>query len=362
MRVLFAQAHPRDARLGSPKSVLRLGAALARLGIDVRYLFAGDQPDPLPGPRGRELGFPLLVARAVRAWPCDVLDAASSSGVLWALRRRVRQHPPAVVARVLGLEHTAWARTRPYERLTWRYRLWAECVRLPLVALALRAADRVACLSQADAHAVVGRGWQPAERVAVIPPGIDQALLEAPDDAPRAGALYVGAWTARKGADVLVRAYVLARRACPDLALTLAGTWQPAERVLAAFPSAVRDGVRVLPPLAEEDLQTCYQQHALLLLPSRYEGFGLVVLEALASGLPVVATRTGGAADLVVDGVNGYLVPPNDPVALAQAWLSVANDAARRRRMGAAARATARPYTWERAAEQTLALYNATLS
>lgn len=355
--MLLAAPHPRDERLGSPKAVLRLGAALSRLGIEVRYLFAGERPDPLPGPRGRELGFPLLVVRAVCEERYDVLDAASSAGLLWALRRRRSPRPPAVVARVLGLEHSAWAATRRSERLTWRYRFWSERVRLPLVALANRSADRVACLSQADARAVVARGWQPATRVAVIPPGVDRALLDARSDGPRAGALYVGAWTARKGVDVLIRAYVLARRARPDLALTLAGTWQPAERLLAAFPAAVRDGVRVLPPLPEAELHACYRRHAVLLLPSRYEGFGLVVLEALASGLPVVATRTGGAADLLVDGVNGYLVEPNDPVSLAQAWLAVVGDSGRWTRLADGARATAQPYTWERAAEQTAALY-----
>lgn len=337
--------------------MLRLGAALARLGVEVRYLFVGDRPDPLPGPRGRELGFPLLVARAACGERYDVLDAASSAGLLCALRRRLAPCPPAVVARVLGLEHSAWTATRGHERLTWRYRFWSERVRLPLVALATRAADRVACLSRADASAVVARRWQPAARVAVVPPGVDGPLLDSRDEGPRAGALYVGAWTARKGADVLVRAYALARRARPGLTLTLAGTWQPAARLLGAFPAAVRDGVRVLPPLSEDELHTCYRRHAVLLLPSRYEGFGLVVLEALASGLPVVATRTGGAADLIADGANGYLVEPNDPIALAQAWLAAVGDAARWVRLADAARATARPYTWEKAAEQTAALY-----
>ncbi len=92
--------------------------------------------------------------------------------------------------------------------------------------------------------------------------------------------------------------------------------------------------------------------------PSLAEGFGLVLVEALAAGLPVVATRVGGAEELITPGVNGFLVPPADPEALAAAILNVLTlDPTALTAMRAAARQTAARFDLTHTAAQTLALY-----
>jgi phosphatidylinositol alpha-1,6-mannosyltransferase len=95
----------------------------------------------------------------------------------------------------------------------------------------------------------------------------------------------------------------------------------------------------------------------------RFEGFGLVYLEAGAAGLPVIGTTGCGAEDAIHDGVTGLLLPPSQVTdALPGAIIALLSDPARAARMGAAGRAWARTQTWARAAQQTLALYAAAAS
>jgi alpha-1,3-rhamnosyl/mannosyltransferase len=107
----------------------------------------------------------------------------------------------------------------------------------------------------------------------------------------------------------------------------------------------------------DQDLAAFYRGAALTVLPSVHEGFGLPVLEAMASGTPVVATRGGNLADLAAKAA--VLVPSNDAPALAQAISQLLHDRAERARLAAAGPTTAARYTWQRTAEMTVAVYEA---
>jgi glycosyltransferase involved in cell wall biosynthesis len=105
-------------------------------------------------------------------------------------------------------------------------------------------------------------------------------------------------------------------------------------------------------------LEGLYRRAAIFVLPSRSEGFGVVVAEAMAFGKPVVASRVGGLAELVDDGVTGILVPPRRPDLLRGALDQLLADADLRRRMGAAGRERITALcSWERVTDLTLATY-----
>jgi len=155
-------------------------------------------------------------------------------------------------------------------------------------------------------------------------------------------ALFVGRLEPRKGIDVLLAA---ARRALveePRLHLDLAGTIPDRTMPWRFFRSCdapdARGRVRFLGRVDDRTLQELYAGCDFFVAPSRYESFGLVYLEAMAHGKPVIACRAGGPERVVRDGETGLLVPPADPEALAAALLRLAGDGDLRRRMGAEAR------------------------
>jgi glycosyltransferase involved in cell wall biosynthesis len=106
-----------------------------------------------------------------------------------------------------------------------------------------------------------------------------------------------------------------------------------------------------------------YERAAVVVCPSRREGFGVVCAEAMAHGRPVVACAVGGLLDLVVDGETGLLVPTRDPLALRAALERLLGDAELRRRLGEAGRARARAaFSWERSTRLTVRAYEDVLA
>ena len=109
--------------------------------------------------------------------------------------------------------------------------------------------------------------------------------------------------------------------------------------------------------MPHDKLRIIYDRAGIFLFPSFFEGFGKAFLEAMSRGACVVATRVGGPADVIDDGVDGVLIEPGDAGALAEAALVFMNDGDRARRMSAAAIETARRYSWERVAVETAEFY-----
>lgn len=134
----------------------------------------------------------------------------------------------------------------------------------------------------------------------------------------------------------------LAGAVAPDLAPILRGTPVPARRLGA---------------LSHADLADLYRRASVFVLPSVEEGMALSVLEAMASGLPVVVTPNTGAADLIEHGREGLVVPARDPEALARAMLELYEDEPKRRAMGEAAAETARRWTWDAYGDRVVDAY-----
>jgi glycosyltransferase involved in cell wall biosynthesis len=159
--------------------------------------------------------------------------------------------------------------------------------------------------------------------------------------------LYSGRLTREKGADLLADAFLAAHARDPRLHLVLAGGG-PEEPALRA---RVGEHATFLGWLEGDALADAYAGADLFLFASRTDTFGQVLLEAQASGLPVVAVAEGGPCSIVVDGVTG-LLRPADATALADAVVALASDPGARARLAGAARAAVAERTWDRALER----------
>jgi glycosyltransferase involved in cell wall biosynthesis len=193
-----------------------------------------------------------------------------------------------------------------------------------------------------------------------VPHGLAPEFLanDPGDDAPRGkGLLFCGSWDLVKGTPYLVRAFEQMNEAGAGCTLTILGPGLPASDVLQAFKPSVRQLIHVIDRAGEDVVRRAYRDHDVLLWPSTYEGFGLVLIEAMSQRMAVVATPAGCASALVRDGVNGVVVPPRDPAALAGAAARLIANHAERRRLGRAAREAVIGMSWQACAEQTIRCY-----
>lgn len=247
----------------------------------------------------------------------------------------------ARVAGILGLRNA---------RAPWSP---ADSIRRTLYATALRKADAVVCNAPHLATSISQSRHVRPDAVVVIPNGVTVPPWKATPKAEPATGVVVANLRPVKGHAVLIDA--LSRLESPP-AMTLCGDGAERESLAASARSAKLDSLTFADPPA--DVAAALRNAQFAVHPSLFEGLPNAVLEELAAGLPVIATSVGDIPRLIQDGVNGLLVPPGDPVALAAAIEELARNPQLRERLGRAARLTAEKYSWDEAVERHLALYS----
>ena len=266
---------------------------------------------------------PLRVARELRRRPADAVLAQSpyDAAAVFAGRALARSR-----ARVIVDVHGDWRTATRLYGSPLRRLLSPLGDRLSLAAL--RRADAVRAVSGYTEGLVREVGLEPAGSFPAFM-DLDPFLAEPPAPLPeRPQALFVGVLEPYKGIDVLAEAWRLAR---PDADLRVVGSGSRA--------SIVEDlGVRWDRSLPPEEVAQALDESTVLVLPSRSEGMGRVVVEAQCRGRAVIGSRVGGIPDLVRDGENGLLVEPQNPEALAEALTRVLSDRELAEKLGANAR------------------------
>ncbi len=323
--VLLAKGLPRDRFRVEVAALTRLGplaGELERVGIPVASIGKRLKVDP-PAM--------LRLARFLRAGRFDVIQtwiyAADTYGRVAARRAGV----PVVVTAEMAVD------------------LWKGRTELAVDRFLARWTDRVVGNSVAVV-AFYRKAGIPAGKLAMIPSGIGdeeppdvdgaevRSGLGLPADAPLA--LFVGRLADQKGVEYLISALDVLQHVRPNLRTLIVGDG-PLRTRLEATARAFRlvDSGRARFLGHRDDVPRLLAASDLLVLPSLYEGLPNVVLEAMRSRKPVVATAAAGTTEVVEDGVTGLLVPLRDPPALARAIREVIDDPDRARRMGEAGRA-----------------------
>jgi glycosyltransferase involved in cell wall biosynthesis len=143
--------------------------------------------------------------------------------------------------------------------------------------------------------------------------------------------------------------------------MTFAGPGAPGEEIHRFFGDELASRIVVQPTVSAERMPDLYAEHDIFVFPSIVEGLPNVLMEAMASGMPVITTETCGMPDIIANDFNGLLIPPADAAALEEVILRLANCEDLRRKLGMAARETMERFTWERTGRMVEALFKRTL-
>ena len=313
-------------------------AADGRPAPDPRFALARPFPVRLLDGPLYYLRLPRRVAGELRRFQPDAVIAQGAQETAIALlARRLARSRAAIV---LDL-HGDWrAPTRLYGS---RARRLLDPLSDGLARSALRRADAVRTISAYTTDLVRAEGIEPAAEFPAfmdLEPFAANPVVPLPA-APRA--LFVGVLERYKAFDVLAEAWRRVVTEVPDAVLHVVGqgTLSP---VASALLQELPGRVEWTPALTAEEVSGALDAATLLVLPSRSEGMGRVVIEAGCRGRAVVGSRVGGIPDVVADGETGVLVPPGDPVALAGALVQVLSDRTLAERLGAEARIRVEPW------------------
>jgi L-malate glycosyltransferase len=308
-----------DVEVGCLRAEGALGARLAAAGISATSWGRGSLKPP------RLALAVTALARHLRRRGIALVHCFDFySDVLGVLAARLARRPVIASQRELGDLRS------PRERRVYR--------------LVLRAARLVAVNSEAVAARLRAGAVVPEERIVVVPNGVDTARFHPAHRPAGTGEVVVGALgnlRPEKGLEHLVAAAALVGERCPHARFLIHGDGA-GRAALQAQVARLGLGHAVRLAGATTDPAAALRALDVFALPSLSEASSNALLEAMATGLPVVATRVGGSSMIVADGVTGLLVPPREPAALAKALITLIEDRRLATRLGAAAAETVR--------------------
>ena len=359
MRIVQACPYAWDAPGGVQVHVRQLSAELRRRGHDVLVLAPSLRPvrEAGVGVVGRAMRIPFQgtvapicltpgsiarVGRELREFRPDVVHAHEPLSPSTSMFATLRSHAPVVGTFHAFAERSALVDVAaPVLRVVWR-----------------RLAARVAVSNAAASF----MGPRFGGGMRIVPNGVDLepfANAEPVTGLPEGRRiLWVGRLDRQKGFAVAVAAFAELARTHPDLHLVVAGDGG-ARGAVDALPANARGRVVMLGAVPHHELPGYHAACDVFVAPALgQESFGIVLVEAMAAGLPVVASRIAGYDEVVRDDVDGILVPPDDPAALAGAVTRILGDPALAGRLGRAGRERSTAFSWRHVADGLEALYD----
>ena len=250
----------------------------------------------------------------------------------------------------------------------------------------MAASDRIIAATEAEVRQLEQLYGVNGDKVDIVPPGVDtHHFYPIPQDEAKEAigilpeermALFVGRIEPLKGVDTLIRAMALVKQnckrfVCPHYLVIIGGDpeghperdeSEMGRLQLLARSLGLDDIVLFLGRRGQQTLPYYYSAAEVVVMPSHYESFGMVALEAMACGTPVIASRVGGLAHLVKDGETGYFVPAQDPEALADKLRLLFVEHDLREKMGEQAVAYAQEFRWETITDRIAMIYRQMLA
>lgn len=365
MNILMAAGVPKRREGGVAASIYNLGKELELIGHSVTYIFYEDLLSPAEtAGRFRDLRFAIKLAKHIRQnkGRFDTVNLHAPAGCVYGLMRSMSLSnglPPYVMTlhgleerRVYVMKREA-QKGRAYH-FSLKNRLWHRVYHRPRFFLSIKTADRAHCFSRDVLTLLQLKYDLDAEKTVHIPIGVEERFFikrEYPQkDVLRL--LYAGSWLDQRGIFYLRDALTNLARRLPGWTFTIAGNGAHEGRVKDFFERNLHERIVVRPSIPADEMPELYAEHDIFVFPSLMEGLPCVLLEAMASGMPVITTETCGMTDVVADGINGLLIPPADAQSIEDAVMRLCNSVNLREQLGLAAQQSMRRYTWKHSAKR----------
>jgi D-inositol-3-phosphate glycosyltransferase len=299
------------------------------------------------------------------------------SGMAGAILKETWQVPMLLMFHTLGLMKQRVGRTP--EKCEGGYRIDGE-------SYVMQTADRIIAATEAERSQLQSLYGVNDQKITIVPPGVDTHHFYPipPDEAKEAigispderMALFVGRIEPLKGLDTLIRAMAIVKRkckafVCPHYLIIIGGDPEGDSMDMTEEMNRLQslcgelgldEMVLFLGKRGQDTLPYYYSAAEVVVMPSHYESFGMVALEAMACGTPVIASRVGGLAYLVREGETGFFVPAQDPEALAEKLRLIFVDHDLRAQLGEQAVVYAHDFSWELITDQIVDVYKKILN
>ncbi len=365
MRILMISGAPGKEEGGVAGIVHNLARELGNLGHSVKPMFFEDLlPEQRWPNRFRTVEFAKRIAGYVQEArnEFDIINIHAPFGFWYGAQRRWRgsQAGPPYVMTMHGLEERRnYAMGREAKKgradyFRWKNRIWQHAYHMRTYKWSFTTADQRIVTNREALVFLQLRYNLPPEGVWFIPNGVGPEFFHV-RPVPQGMAtklLFVGTWIDHKGVYYLAEAFEKVLRVIPEARLTIAGCIEAEERVRHCFAPSVQTALEVCPFVSRREIPSMYAEHEIFVLPSLVEGMPLALLEAMASGMPVVTTESSGMTDLIADSHDGLLVIPGDSDSLASAIEKLCNDGELRQQLGSAAQEKMKRYTWNQSARR----------
>ena len=359
MRIAILVEHfPPKGQGGTEIATYFMALHLARRGHDVHVIYVLEEGLPR---ESDEQGFhihrvPLHRIRILGAffyWFAVFTEIRKIHPELVHVQSLVSGMPALFSKKLLGIPYAVWGQgsdvylPKGYIRLTSR--------------MVVKNADSAIALTK-DMQKAMQNIY--SRDIAIVPNGINMADLSAEpcrkdEKDPKKRVLYVGRLSPVKGVQYLIRAMKQVNDTIPDARLIIIGNGR--ERGMLEALSAelgIQEYVQFRGEVPHESVLSFMQQADVFVLPSLSEGFPMVIVEALACGLPVVGSRVGGMPEIITDGINGYLVEAKDVGAIAEKILLLLQDEKLRKKMSDNNKELVKKYTWEHVITELEKIYD----
>jgi glycosyltransferase involved in cell wall biosynthesis len=376
MRILLILHEYMDINTGAAGSTLNLGRQYEQLGHEVQYYSYDDLPRWI-SMKVKDLIFPECTAVRIFSSSAkdsfDVIDASTGDAWIWAkFLRRFQAIRPILVTRSHGLEHMEHLELmKDVEQgnveLSWKYSLYRGSIQLWEVATSLSCADLVFQLNSRDAEFAINHLGIDPDKTFVFPNGLPDEFLELPfepiylEEDASIRIAQVGTYHPRKGIYYSIPALNNILLRFPQVKASLIGTelngFGEPDTVYADFAPTVRDRVAVIPYFEHRNLPELLKGHQIKLFPTLSEGFGKVLIEAMACGLAPITTSAPGPMDIVTEDQDAIVVPLRDSHAIEVALERLISDRQYLDKLRRNAYATAQKYSWREIAKDRLAAY-----